>query len=231
MKSSIKNQRKSFSFHIFWIVGLLALVGLLLLTRGLFWMVPAVIVPAICLTLLGWATRKIWINKFKKGNKILAAIKCRFQVCDGQIQKLENDLAEINQTMDDLRNQLSGEFPLSPEAIAETHNLLEAFGEEKELRQQKIAFFKSIKEQILAMINSQEVNERLKVKRKRLSELRAEHLDDLAEMESLKHNIAFDQANIATLQKLQLRMACTNKLEKVNAIRAEFEVLMKEISN
>ena len=230
MKSSTTKQSHSASYHILWILGILSLTGLLLLTRGLYWMVPAIMLPATCLTLLVWATRKLWKGKFSKGNKILTAIKCRFQVCDGQISKLEKDLKEIEETMSDLRDQLKGEFPLSEDVINETNTLLIAFEEEKELRLQKIEFFKTIKEQVLAMIYNQEVNEKLKDKRKRLSELRAEHLDDLAEMEALKHNIAFDQANIATLQKLQMRMACTNKLSKVNAIRAEFDNLMNELN-
>ncbi len=229
MKLSATKKGDKTTSHVFWILGILALAGLLFLSRGLYWLLPAVILPASCITLLVWASRKLWKGRYKKGNKILAAIKCRFQVCDGQIKKLEKDLVEVEQTMNDLRAQLSSDFPLSDEALVETNNLLEAFGEEKELRLQKIEFFKTIKEQVLAMIYSQEVNERLKDKRKRLSELRAEHLDDLAEMESLKHNIAFDQANIATLQKLQMRMACTNKLDKVNAIRIEFDNLMNEI--
>jgi len=231
MKSSATKSGKQAKFHLFWILGILALAGILFLIRGLYWLLPAVIIPATLITLFVWATRKLWFGKFSKTNKILSAIKCRFQVCDGQITKLENDLEEIDQTMNDLRDQLKGEFPLSEEAIKETNHLLSAFSEEKEMRLQKIEFFKSIKEQIMEMIYKQEVNERLKDKRKRLSELRAEHLDDLAEMEALRHNIAFDQANITTLQKLQMRMACTNKLEKVTAIRAEFESLMREIKS
>jgi len=229
MKSSATNSGKSAKFHLYWILGILSLAALLFLIRGLYWLLAAVIVPATCITLLAWSFRRLWIGRFRKVNKIISAIKCRFQVCDGQITKLENDLVEINQTMNDLKAQLNGEFPLSEEATAETNHLLEAFREEKELRLQKIEFFKTIKEQVLEMIYKQEVHERLKDQRKRLSELRAEHLDDLAEMESLKHNIAFDQANISTLQKLQMRMACTNKLNKVNAIRQEFEDLMKEL--
>jgi len=229
--SALKSkQEKEGPNHLMWIIGLLSLTVLLFLGRGLVWLIPSVIIPGLLITLIFWLWKKWAGNNATTTQGIVSEIQTKIRNCDTQILSQQRDLEEIRSTVQELQQQLNGAYELNQKSWVETQQLLTAFEEEEKIRLQKIDFFKTLKTNLNTLLYNQEAVEKLREKKSRLTQMRADHYEDLAEMESLKQSLAFDQKFLETVQKLSLQMIQSKHLDKVETIRKEFDKIIEELS-
>ena len=217
--------------HLLWIIGLLALIGLLFMSRGLVRFIPTVIAPALFITLVFWIWKNWPEKKPSATQSIIDEINSKIQNCEIQLKDQYQDLEEINDTVQDLQRQLNGAYELNQKSWVETQQLLKAFEEEEKIRLQKIDFFKTLKKNLNTLLYNHQAIQKIQEKRNRLNQLRADHYDDLAEMEALKQGFAYDQGFLESIQQLSLQMIQTKHLDKVADIREEFDKIIDELSD
>lgn len=230
MTDQNKSEENTGPNHRLWIIGLIALTAILFFRRGLSWLIPAVVIPGLIIVVVFWIWKNWYSDDDSKSSGIIADLKEKIGICNHQIKEQKSDLEEIEETMSDLEKQLNGSYELNQNSWKESQNLLAAFREEKKLRLQKIDFYEALKKKLKNLLYNQEIAGKLNSKRSRLKEMREDHLEDLAKMEAMRHDLEFDLGHLQSLQDLSVKMSQTNTLEKVESIRREFDKIIEELS-
>jgi len=215
--------------HLRWLLLLLVLILMLFLSRGLIWLIPTVIGPAL-LGLFAYWMYQAWSQSETPDSEptIIAGLQNKIRTCLQHKDEQERELAEINDTISDLQRELKQEERLSPSAWAETQNLLDAFQSEKALRNQKIAFFTQLKERFEKLLDNERINLKLKDKREQLTKMREEHYEDLAKMEALKQSYVFNEDYLHSLNDLHDQLTRTTSVDQLQQLKAEFEKILRE---
>jgi hypothetical protein len=157
------------------------------------------------------------------------ALLLRKEQCDLSILSLKSELENIDNSIAELQGEL-----VKPEAIPittrqKTEQLLNSFLEEKELRLAKIRFYQSCKEKLEMLDRNHTLTLALKEKVNQLKQLKESHYEDLAEMESLRSDLSFQQGFFESLDQLSLRVLNTESIGDTEVLHKELEKMVDEI--
>jgi len=151
--------------------------------------------------------------------------------CNDQIEKNQYDIRNIRKEIKDLEDQVKHTTGLSDAAKAESKRLIEHFQRELDLRQAKVDFYETCRSKLQTMLNNYWFVRQLEEKKSRLRDLQETHYEDLADMESMRHELTFDQTYLQTIDKLSLRMLKSRSVNSAQALRLELVELTKDLQN
>jgi len=168
-------------------------------------------------------TEKIYANSF------LGQMDNKRQNCQEKISLLKKEIKSIDANIKDIRSKLVANPKASPDAIEESRKIIEAFQEEKKLRQSKIDFYELCLSKFNQIIKNHQLAEDLKVKREKLAALKENNIEEVAEMEGMRTFIDYEKAYIETIDELSLRMLKSRSIEKAEALQLELVEMTKEL--
>ena len=149
--------------------------------------------------------------------------------CKSQIDKNKQEVAEIEQNIDDLRAKINPKLEMSEQTQKETDRILAAFHQELQLRHAKIEFYKTCLKKLNTIDYNHKMSQELAAKQQKLNELQEDHYEEIAQMESLKSDVAYDQSYLTSIENLTLRMSSSTSIKAVENLQLELVEITKEL--
>ncbi len=149
--------------------------------------------------------------------------------CKTQIDKNKQEVVEIEQNIDDLRAKINPKLQMSEQTQKETDRILAAFHQELQLRHAKIEFYKTCLKKLNTIDYNHKMSQELATKQQKLNELQEDHYEDIAQMETLKSDVSFDQSYLTSIENLTLRMTSSNSMKAVENLQLELVEITKEL--
>ncbi|MCB0706339.1 MAG: hypothetical protein KDC34_13565 [Saprospiraceae bacterium] len=155
----------------------------------------------------------------------------KLEFCRKMVDQNRKELSDIQYNSRELQAQLNDEADLNKETWKELKRLSDGFAAEHKLRQTKIDFFQACITKLERLKKNHEVARDLEIRQSKLKELREGQLEALAEMESLRSDLEYDQAYLETIDKLSLRLLDSQSAEQAKGIQRELEEINRELGN
>lgn len=149
--------------------------------------------------------------------------------CKSQIDKNNQEVVEIERNIDDLRAKINPKLQMSEQTQKETDRILGAFHQELQLRHAKIEFYKTCLKKLNTIDYNHKMSQELAAKQQKLNELQEDHYEDIAHMETLKSDVAYDQSYLTSIENLTLRMSGSNSIKAVENLQLELVEITKEL--
>jgi len=149
--------------------------------------------------------------------------------CRTQISLNKREIVVINQDIKELELSLQGYHEVNPANQKEAEKLIAAFEKERELRQLKIDFFRACLKKIATLSHNHNLTKTLFDKQESLRKLKEQNIEDIADLESFKSDIAYDKGYLETIDDLSRRMYQTGNLPDAERVQIELELLTKEL--
>ena len=146
-----------------------------------------------------------------------------------KIKELKKDIKLIDNNVRDIKAKLTANPKANAAAREESQKIIEAFQEEKGLRQSKIDFYDLCLSKFNQIIKNHQLAEDLKVKREKLAALKENNIDEVADMEGMKTFIDYEKEYIETIDELSLRMLKSRSIEKAEALQLELVEMTREL--
>ena len=152
----------------------------------------------------------------------------RIAYCEEQIEKNENELAEINENKRELIEKMT-QPDISSRNYDESKKLVQAFSSEAKLREQKIAFFRVCIGKLRRLKHNHDLSETIAEKRKKLDEFKENHYDDLADLEELKTELEMSTTYLETIETLSLRMLESTDYDQAKSLHLELQEMTRNL--
>ncbi len=163
------------------------------------------------------------------GKTIPGGIQQNLERCNVQIEKNGAEVDGIKKEIADIQSKLDTDLNIRAETKRESLDLIAAFKEQLKLRSARLDFYFKCKEKLNTILYNHELRETLMGKRKVLEELKQHDYDDIARMETLKSDIAYDLQYMKTIEGLSLKMLDSTNLDDANDLQLELEELTREL--
>ena len=144
-------------------------------------------------------------------------------------EKNYQEAKEIQQSIQALRKNLSHPEQLTPTNRIETQKLLDAYLQEKKLRDTKSAFFKASIQKLNHMVKNQQVSRELEAKKSKLLELQEEQYEELAELENIRYDIETDVFYLEAIDELSEKTLELKSLPGNSSLLAELEKMTEKL--
>lgn len=143
--------------------------------------------------------------------------------CEEQLERFNREVAGIEQSIDQLQEQLRITSNPDESTRLETNRVLEGLRREIELRHAKQHFFKECQERLDALLQNIRLQEELNQKKQQLRDLQDQQYDDLAEMEEIRWNLDQQSTYLQTIAELSQRAADTESIDHTEHLVKELE--------
>jgi hypothetical protein len=220
---------------IYIVLGILAafiVVRFLPLIVGAFWRLlgPILLASAIVAGAI-WAFRQARARAQRKAFARTAEgrIEAKLEQFRALAQKNRTEIEDIQRNIDELSLKLKHSFGLSQHVRQESEELLRAFESELRLRQTKTAFFGSAIRKLEILLRNQRLARELEEKKSRLRQLRDDHFEELARLESMKSDLELDVGYLETIDELSGRLLRSASADDAEHVRLELETMTREL--
>ena len=153
----------------------------------------------------------------------------KLNYCQEQIQLNEKEIKVINSDIKELNESLNSYHQVNSANRIEAEKLIAAFEKERDLRQVKIDFFRACVKKLGTLLHNHQLTEKLFAKKENLQKLKEKNLDDIANFESVKSDIAYEEGYLNTIDELSHRMYKSESLPDAELVKTELELLTKEL--
>lgn len=157
------------------------------------------------------------------------SIQQQIKRCEEQIEKNSLEIQEIKTSIDDLEKGIDYTYEINEQSQKESKRLTQGFKNEMNLRKAKIEFYETCALKLKAILYNQQLVRKLEDKQKKLSKLQENHYEDLADMESMRNNVEYDQTHLSTIEELSLKMLNSNTLDSAKQLNLELIEITKEV--
>ena len=169
-------------------------------------------------------------NKTKAFNSSMeGTISHNLKLCDDQIVKNQEELIEIQENINELKDSLDDKMNINETTMTESEMLIKGFERELDLRKAKLDFYGICREKIKNVQFNQELGQKLAHKKEKLKRLQEEHFEDLAEMEKLRSDMDYNKSYIDTINRLSLKMVESTSLSSAQELHDELKLITKEL--
>lgn len=212
----------------------ISVIVLILLMRFLpaFRFLFSILVGVAILGLLGGS---IWyfLIKRRRDKRYAAStegqIEQRIAFCRTEIKGQESEIAEIEENISDLENQLRASNEIVPQNRRKSESLIKAFRSQLQLRRSKIDFYEVCIKKLEILLHNQRLASDLEVKKKKLEQLRENNFEELAKLESLRSDVEMETLYLETIDQLSLRLQDTNTVDDAEILQRELEKMTEEL--
>ncbi|MCB0661571.1 MAG: hypothetical protein KDC24_02435 [Saprospiraceae bacterium] len=157
------------------------------------------------------------------------ALSDRIKQCNTSIEQLNKELKAIDNSLEELEKELLQTADLPKATVAKTQALITSFKEEKELRLAKIRFYVACREKLEMLHRNHTLTRSLQSKMEQLKQLKESHYEELAEMESLRSDVNYQQGFFESFDQLSLRVLNTESIRDTELLHKELEKMVDEI--
>lgn len=165
----------------------------------------------------------------KRENGVDGIIDRQLKLCGAELKKNRGEIREINQNIKELESSLDRSDELILENRKGRKRILAGFYRELELRKSKIEFYDVCKGKLDTLLYNHQFSKKLEEKQNRLNELREEHHEDLAIMESLRTELEYNKHYLETIEVLSLKMLESNTLDTAQSLHEELKEITREL--
>jgi len=166
-------------------------------------------------------------NAYEKSHA--SKIDKKIDYCQRQIETNENEIKVINSDIKELNESLNSYHEVNAANETEAKKLITAFEKERDLRQVKIDFFRACVKKLGTLLHNHQLTEKLFAKKENLQKLKEKNLDDIANFETVKSDIAYEEGYLNTIDELSLRMYKSESIPDAELVKTELELLTKEL--
>jgi predicted nucleic acid-binding Zn-ribbon protein len=165
----------------------------------------------------------------RKKSKEQAALAERINQCNSSITQLKKELRDIDKSLSELQREIGEPESLPRGTLAKTQSLISSFKKEKELRLAKIRFYQSCREKLEMLYRNHDLTRSLQSKMDQLKKLKESHYEELADMESMRSDLSYQQGFFETFDQLSLRVLNTESISDTELLHEELEKMVDEI--
>ena len=215
-----------------WPIVLIA-VALLLLAMRLHWSMRVVAATVFVVgALLAIAGAVLALYDLATGRqsepKFLVRLRLRAQQARERIVQLEGEVAEIDQKVEQLRGlSARPDAEGSGQQYGKSLELIRGYGEERELRATKLAFYQRSHETLRRLERKWQQERRLKGLERDLDRLRRPREQDASEMTSLRGELAYEQRLLKTYQQLSRQLDEADTVASARELRTDLDRLLE----
>lgn len=155
-------------------------------------------------------------------------IQGRISTCQEQIERLEEEAGQIQQSMKELEQQVRKGGKLSDPIHAKTQSVLAGFRQELGLRKTKIDFYRQCIQKLQKIKQQHELLAAVEQKKEELDNLRQQHYDEIADMEQLRWEVEKEDSYLETIQDLSTRMQRSTGEEEILNLQKELEKMLAQ---
>jgi len=156
-------------------------------------------------------------------------LETRVHFCKEQIGSFKNEIKNIETSIGDLQTEMNQPLELNRDTWTNTSKLLDSFKKEKRLREAKINFYESCVVKLQTLQHNRRLTEKLSEKISELKQLREQHYEELADMEAMKTEIAYEEGFFQSFDELSLRLLKTESLSDTEVLQKELDKMIGEI--
>jgi len=167
----------------------------------------------------------------EKANTVYGVIESRLEQCNLEIEKNSKEVKEIRINIRDLEFRLKQAVEVKNETKQETLKVIQGFKKELALRETKISFYNTCKRKLTTLLYNYNLSQELEKKKAKLSKLQADNYESVAEMESMKSDMAYDFSFVETITDLSSRMLKSNNLDKAKELQLQLVEITSEIKD
>ncbi|NNE28298.1 MAG: hypothetical protein HKN16_01590 [Saprospiraceae bacterium] len=213
---------------IWWITGLAGLIALLILGRGLLFILPMAIIPGLILVLAFGA----YLYLREKEAVVVAddftkEINDLVNKCNTELSDLNSKATRLARSKVELKEKLSQTNPPLDDGLkTETERLLAKFENESSVIQAKREFFRDMLDRANSLLANYRWKEKLKEKESELRDLKDGHYDDVATMEDIKHEMAYSRGFFDALNNLSNKIESSTETKSILELREELKTLI-----
>ncbi|MEM1319485.1 MAG: hypothetical protein AAGG75_04470 [Bacteroidota bacterium] len=149
--------------------------------------------------------------------------------CQEQINRNESEIEDIQKSISEIEMRREHSREINPKTLEESERLIQAFEQEMQLREAKITFYRSCYHKLLMLRDNHNMVKELAEKQEQLKKLQEGHYEELANMEALKTNLAYDTHYLTTIDQLSTRMLESRSLDTAQELQLELNVMTKEL--
>ncbi len=227
-----KSRGNSSELAPFYIVAfLLIFFGLLLLIRirpSIFIFVMAIfLLFSLAVYLYHYYTGIREQRSFEKSTE--GMIQKKMKDCKRQMEKNKTEIEDIHKSISEIEERRLNSRSINEETLKESDRLIEAFQQEMQLREAKIGFYRSCYNKLLTIRDNHNMVQELVEKQEQLKKLQEGHYEELADMEELKSNLAYDTYYLDTIDQLSMRMLESHSVDSAKELQLELNVMTKEL--
>ena len=162
-------------------------------------------------------------------NSTEGMIATRLEQCRTEIAANERELNAIYESIAALRKQLQGAPDELPRTRAETERLLASYEQERLLREKKIEFYRQCIARLQRMQRNHERTRTLEHEHAKLKQLQEKHYDGIADLESLRTSLEYEQRYLDTIDELAVRMLRTESPRDAQVVNRELDRMSREL--
>lgn len=151
----------------------------------------------------------------------------RMDTCRIHIAEYEDEVEELREDLDALREKLQQLGTPHPESQRETRRLIQEFEHEIELRQSKINFFRQCLGQLEELLRQHRLNLEIQRGREKIDELKQRRTDDVANMEEMRYQVEQETIQLDTITELSQRAAAAEELDQTEFLRGEIQKMAR----
>ncbi len=156
-------------------------------------------------------------------------IRNRLEKCEALQAENEQQLEEIEATLQDLNHRLAQKEQLSPRNKVRLEQLQQGYERELRLRKTKSRFYQECIQRLSVLLNNHLLEKEIEERRNRLEELREDQYDELEEMEQIRYQIASSGDYLQTIENLSGRMLGSENLEEAQGLELELKKMTREL--
>lgn len=212
---------------IYLILGLVGVFVLIRLVVALRFFIFVVLAIGLIIGIIYWIRSERKRKAFEESLEGQIAGKLDF--CKEMLQKNQEELSDIEYNYRELQSKLKNEDELESETWKELKRLSDGFASERSLRQTKIDFFRACIQRLEKLQRNHQLAAELEQKQQKLKELREGQLEELAQLESLRSDLNYDQAYLETIDRLSLRLLDIQSPEQARALQKELEEMTRDM--
>jgi len=169
--------------------------------------------------------------EMEKANTVYGVIEGRLEQCNDEIEKHSKEVKEIRINIRDLEFRLKQAVEVKEETRQETLEVIQGFKKELALRETKISFYNTCKRKLTTLLYNYNLSQELKKKKAKLSKLQEDNFESVAEMESMKSDMAYDFSFVETISDLSSRMLKSNNLDNAKELQLQLVEITSEIKD
>lgn len=152
-------------------------------------------------------------------------VEARLASCREQEARFQQEAADIRDRMSSLRAMLEGRQQLMEEDRARAQVLLRDFSAEFDLRHAKAQFFGACIIRLEALLDRQQLYQRMEEDKRLLEKLRSSNFDDEAHIEETRYQLEQDTIQLSTIMELSQNVFRSDRADQAQALRRQLEKL------
>jgi len=141
----------------------------------------------------------------------------------------EQEMKEIGENIRELEEKVASTSDISDNYRRESAELLNAFRSELKLRREKARFYDSGVRKLESLLHNLQLAEEIEAKKERLRQLRENHYEELARLETMKSDLEFDTTYLDTIEELSTRLLQSHDVDDAEHLRLELEEMTREL--